>query len=83
MEEKKLMVFERKAQKKIIGQVQYEETGKWNARQYNQLRGTRFQETKHIGHYQEPTTIKVGGHARQSLNQLLRMIKEDNPVGKR
>jgi len=65
MEEKKLMVFERKAQKKIIGQVQYEETGKWNARKYNQLEGLDFKKRNILDIIRSRQRLKwVGTHGK-------------------
>jgi hypothetical protein len=80
-DENQFLILERKILRKIFGPIKDNITGEWRRRKNIELQEI-FNE-KNIVETIKKKRLRWAGHAMRSQNSLLRMVLEQNPVGKR
>jgi hypothetical protein len=80
-DENKFLILERRILRKIFGPIKNNITGEWRRRKNIELQEI-FNENN-IAETIKKKRLRWAGHAIRSQNSLLRMVLEQNPVGKR
>lgn len=76
------MVFKRKILRKIFKLVKNEDTtGEWRARKNNELK--RVFRKDNVLNIIRSQRLQWAGHVCRSQNQLIHIVMDENPVGKR
>jgi hypothetical protein len=77
----KFLILERKILRKIFGPIKYDITGEWRERKNMELQYIFIE--NNVAETIKKRRLRWAGHAMRSQNSLLKIVLEQNPVGKR